>query len=79
MATMVLAGQSCGTPKPPPHVPPNEVSCEEACRHVANDLPLCGTSVRLCFDLCVDIARNNPQYPTCLARGQSCDALRDCQ
>lgn len=72
-AGAALAG--CGQPKPPPDVPPGEVSCAEACRHVVNDLPLCGLGGRLCKEACESTARNNPKLPTCWARAQSCEEL----
>lgn len=76
IAAMALSG--CGAPKPPPNVPAGEVSCAEACTHIANDLPLCGTGRRICLQNCESAARNSPEYPTCLARSQSCPALKDC-
>lgn len=75
----LLVGPGCGVPKPPPVVPAGEVSCEEACTHVEHDLPLCGTSKFVCeTQLCDPNAVNDPTFPTCLRRAESCEAITAC-
>ncbi len=74
IALALLTG--CGTPKPPPIVPPGEVGCELACTHVST--LGCGTGKRLCMELCYPVARNAPDYPTCLAGAATCEGLNAC-
>lgn len=72
-----LLGLACCGPKPPPVVvPPGEVGCDPACVHV--EALACGTSRALCRRLCLGVAPNNPQYPTCLAVAGSCAELDAC-
>lgn len=76
LAGAAVAG--CGGHKPVPVVPPGEVSCDEGCANIAK-LP-CGVDLYLCTQQCRVIAKNNPQYPTCLSRSESCDdANQGCQ
>lgn len=70
------APAGCGVPKPPPLVPPGEQSCDVGCARVVE--LHCGTSAELCHRLCDGVARHNPAYPTCLARGATCAAENAC-
>jgi hypothetical protein len=77
IALMVLL-VGCGALKPRPYVPEGEATCNEACFHIENDLPLCRVNQDLCMRLCSNVSYNNPAFATCLAHATDCPAIDAC-